>query len=369
MAQFAFSGELRHIVRVATILVSYDGQSGTSRGRAMHKHYLIEQLRARGYDLISAETEPDGRIRSSPRTIAGMRAMLRCADAIYLRNAVRGWDLLLLEVNARWTHRPVVVEINAPPEETLAYGSGTAQRGRVAIRRFIFHRIARRARALICVSQALAGFVRATYPVVPELHVVPNGGLPVEHPAPGADDGRFRVVWAGNGRRPWQAADRVVEAAALLRKAIPAAETHIFGTADLPAGACPSGVVVHAPIPHAQFRNLLMRMDVALCLCHLLPKIPAGFYWSPLKLFEAMGAGLPVVGSALGQIAEVIEEGVSGFLVGDDARVAAERLCQLAADAAARRAMGAAALQRIRAAYSWEHTGQQIDAVLRSALG
>ncbi|HXQ23147.1 MAG TPA: hypothetical protein VN812_15825 [Candidatus Acidoferrales bacterium] len=95
----------------------------------MHKHYLIEQLRARGYDLISAETAPDGRIRSYPPTMAGMRAMQRRA-----RNAVRPWDLLLLEVNARWTHRPVVVEINAAPEETLAYGSGLAQRGRVAIR-------------------------------------------------------------------------------------------------------------------------------------------------------------------------------------------------------------------------------------------
>ncbi len=70
-------------------------------------------------------------------------------------------------------------------------------------------------------------------------------------------------------------------------------------------------------------------MDAALCLRRGI----GGVYGSPLKLFDYMAAGLPVVGTRVGQISEVIEDGVSGYLVGeDDAADVAAALCKLAQD-------------------------------------
>ena len=51
----------------------------------------------------------------------------------------------------------------------------------------------------------------------------------------------------------------------------------------------------------------------------------ADFYFSPLKLFEYMAAGKPIVASATGQIVDVIEDGRTGLLVppGDAGALAA----------------------------------------------
>jgi glycosyltransferase involved in cell wall biosynthesis len=42
------------------------------------------------------------------------------------------------------------------------------------------------------------------------------------------------------------------------------------------------------------------------------------FYFSPLKIYEYMAAGLPVIASDIGQISELIEDKVNGLLVPPD---------------------------------------------------
>ena len=113
----------------------------------------------------------------------------------------------------------------------------------------------------------------------------------------------------------------------------------------------------------------LAGMDAALCLYRLPARVPAGFYLSPLKVFEAMAAGLPVVASRLGQIEEVVEAGRSGVLVGDDPEEAVRALETLARSPRERRAMGAAALERIRGGFTWDHTAARVESVLYEASG
>ncbi len=67
-----------------------------------------------------------------------------------------------------------------------------------------------------------------------------------------------------------------------------------------------TGAVSPSDIP-----SLLERMDVAVAPY---PEIE-NFYFSPLKVFEYMIAGLPVVASRIGQLKELIQDGVNGFLV------------------------------------------------------
>ena len=61
-----------------------------------------------------------------------------------------------------------------------------------------------------------------------------------------------------------------------------------------------------------------------------------------LVLLEAAATGVPVVGSRVGGIPEVVRDGLSGFLVAEkDAQALGARLGELLDDAALRRAMGA----------------------------
>jgi glycosyltransferase involved in cell wall biosynthesis len=187
-----------------------------------------------------------------------------------------------------------------------------------------------------------------------------------EPPSPRAD-GRFRVVWAGGARWPWQAMDRVLQAAEILLREVPGAEVVLYTDAtgiDVPVR---EGLRVVPPVPHAELADRLGEADVALCLYRPIPDSPAGFYNSPLKLFDYMARGLPVVASRLGQIAEVIEDGVNGVLVDDDPQAIGRELVGLARDPERRRALGHAALERIRSRYTWNHTGDALGRALALA--
>jgi glycosyltransferase involved in cell wall biosynthesis len=72
----------------------------------------------------------------------------------------------------------------------------------------------------------------------------------------------------------------------------------------------------------------------------------------PVSILEAMSAGLPVVASAVGGVAELVVDGKTGLLVAPgDAEALAEALARLVADPALRRRMGAAGRARAEALF------------------
>jgi glycosyltransferase involved in cell wall biosynthesis len=104
----------------------------------------------------------------------------------------------------------------------------------------------------------------------------------------------------------------------------------------------------------AQVRLLGLRRDVARLLSaadlFLLTSISEGI---PLTVIEAMAAGLPVVSTNVGGVAEIIKEEQTGLLAaaGDDASLA-EKVLRLAKDAALGRAMGERGRERARSLFS-----------------
>ena len=116
-----------------------------------------------------------------------------------------------------------------------------------------------------------------------------------------------------------------------------------------------SNVVFAGALPHDQ-------MPAALASAHIgvAPFDPGahkplalGFYWSPLKMFEYMAAGLPVVAPAVARIPDLVAREREGLLY-DPADVnglgdALERL----ADPGLRETLGAAARDRAVRQYSW----------------
>ena len=79
-----------------------------------------------------------------------------------------------------------------------------------------------------------------------------------------------------------------------------------------------------------------------------------GFYWSPLKIFEYMAAGLPVVAPAVDRIPSLVADGREGLLYDPAQPGALARALETLADPSLRRPLGRAARERAVRDYSWK---------------
>lgn len=84
---------------------------------------------------------------------------------------------------------------------------------------------------------------------------------------------------------------------------------------------------------------------------------------------EAMMHRLPIVGTRVGAVPEMVEDGVNGYLVepGESASLA-QVLCRLLADPAHCRALGQRGYERAIARYTWPRTGERIRARIMQVL-
>ncbi len=91
----------------------------------------------------------------------------------------------------------------------------------------------------------------------------------------------------------------------------------------------------------------------------------AGFFWSPLKIFEYMAMGLPVVTTAVVPLDRIIRPGQEGSLVAEgDVAGLASAIADLLDAPEQARAMGQSARRRVVAEYSWERHCERLERVL-----
>ena len=261
-----------------------------------------------------------------------------------LRRAARRADLvhvhwLLAAPFALASGRPFVVTLHGTP-------SAGALEDLVLLRRagFLFGPMLRRARAVICVSQALADAVSAPGA---RAVVVPNGVEIPDRVVEEADPGM--VLFAG----------RLAE-----EKGIEELAAATEGMRLVVAGDGPLRHLVPQAlgmVPHAELERLYDEAAV-----FVLPSRSEGF---GIVCAEAMAHGRPVVACSVGGLAEVVADGETGLLVPprrpDLLKQALERLLS---DPDLRRRLGAAARERARALYSWDAVIERTVAVYEQAV-
>ena len=273
---------------------------------------------------------------------------------------------------------PLVLEVNAPlAQEAVQFRSLHLR----SLAEQIEQRVMHQADAVVTVSKELADHLRAGGVEREKLHVVPNGvDLDrFEHPTPRAQarsalgiTDQPVIVFVGSLKK-WHGVDVLVEAFSQLVPHFGSAKLLIVGTGpmegELKATVQRLGLtdatIFTGGVAHARIPDLLSTADVAVAPFRSIDQ----FYFSPIKLFEYMASKVCVVASRLGQLAEVIQDGVNGLLCGPDNATELASTLELALGSSElRERLASQAAEDVRHRYTWTHAGQATENVIREAL-
>jgi starch synthase len=191
----------------------------------------------------------------------------------------------------------------------------------------------------------------------------------------GADAGRIVIVFVG-AFRTWHGVHHLLRAMEQLR----ARGRHAFHAALIGDGperpraeaqikaAGLENVTLLGSRPHDEIPGYLAAGDIGVAPFDIRAHAPLAltFYWSPLKVFEYMAAGLPVVAPDIPRLRAIVRPDEDGLLY-DAARpdALADALERLA-DPTRRAALGAAARTRVVQHFSWAAHCERLDAALQT---
>ncbi len=223
--------------------------------------------------------------------------------------------------------------------------------------------------AVLAVSREVRRYVLSKGARPERTHLVPNGVdlarfNPDVEPCPIAGPAQEFVVGFTGSLKPWHGIDVLMDAFRVLAARCDDYRLLIVGDGPLRSwidgyarGADLSGrVSVTGWISHDALPGLIKAMDVAAAPY---PRME-GFYFSPLKIYEYLAVGKPVVASDVGQVGEAIEDGVTGLLAAPgDARGLAERIERLRLSDELRRTMGDRAA-RAAALHGWRDNARRV---------
>jgi glycosyltransferase involved in cell wall biosynthesis len=271
---------------------------------------------------------------------------------------------------------PAVLEVNAP---VIDYPGSLKAR----LDRALLLQPMRRWRDAMCRRVDL--FVTTSADIVPAwvdrrriLEV--EWGADVDHFRPGAQGpisferptDRVLCVFAG-AFRSWHGAGHLAAALARLHRE----GDHRFGglfIGDGPERAAAERVARGLPavtftgaLPHAALPAALSAAAIGVAPFDPIRHAPLrlGFYWSPLKIFEYMAVGLPVVAPALPRLERLVSDRVEGALYDARDPRGLDRALQALGDPAVRARMGAAARARVVRDFSWQAHCAALDRRLR----
>jgi glycosyltransferase involved in cell wall biosynthesis len=377
------------------LYTAIDQSVPSAHGGAVHVTAVAEGLGALGHEVHALVTPggqpfPAGATRwwplSPPFGVRQLRvfraqAVLRLArtlrpDVIMERYYNFGGEGILA---ARQINAVAVLEVNAP---IIDYPGSRKQ----LLDRFLIVRPMQRWRDWQCRSANL--IVTPSARILPE-QVPRERVLQIEW---GADTNRFHpratgivpfsrhgaeviVVFAG-AFRAWHGAIRLVEAIKELRARGRRDISAVF-IGDGPelarvrrSAVGVDGITITGALPHEAIPACLAAADIGAAPFDISahPALASEFYWSPLKIFEYMASGLPVVAPRIRRLADIVRDGAEGALydAGDPHGLASaiERL----ADSPTRLARGAAARERAVQRFSWDRHCRTLDGAIRATL-
>lgn len=347
-----------------------DKESLDFYGLPEHPHLKLRRFR------VPFPGKLAGRLVFAARSL--LLAARTAADVLYTR------DLVLADLavrSRRWHRLPIVYEAHtsavafAEEAPRLYRGTGSPSRRKIDRLRRREKRVYRKADRLVAITRELERFLEKAYGDVAPVTVIPDGTRvpqtipPLRAPAPGES---FRVTYIGH-LYPWKGVDTIIEA----MKDLPGEELVIVGglppEPDLDrarelarALGVAERVSFRGYLPPTALTDERLRADAF--VIPLPDSLTARYFTSPLKLFEAMAAGRPIVASDLPSIREVLTNEVDALLVPPgDPHAFAAAIRRLAGDRELGARLARRAGEHVRR-FSWDERGKRIASLLREMV-
>ncbi len=363
------------------------------KGCSIHVQEVVQTLRRRGAQVQLFSTNCDGTpphgletlsVHTLPRPPKGERAAREASSIALNREWMAAVERegpfdFVYERYSLWSHSgmeyarrvgvPGLLEVNSPLIEEQAVYRVLIDRGSAE---GVAHKVFGDASVIIAVSDELVRYLERFPGARGKVRVVANGVNPNRYPrnlTPSlpAEEGIFTIGFVGT-LKPWHGLSVLIDAFALVLDHAPNARLLIVGdgtekekllgdlsSRNLLEQAHFTGAMAHTDVP-----GLLASMDVAVAPY---PNL-ADFYFSPLKVYEYMAAGLPVVVSNIGQLGKLINHDVNGLLVpAGDAGELAHALVRLRNEPLLRARLGEAARACILHEHTWEKVVDRIFAL------
>jgi glycosyltransferase involved in cell wall biosynthesis len=236
-------------------------------------------------------------------------------------------------------------------------------------------RVWERAESYVTITRALADDLTARYGARERLFVVPDGSRSAPgtgHPARSTPHSAPRTIGYAGHLYPWKGADVFVQALALapgLRGLIVGGHPGEADRARIDRLIAQLGLTDRVTvIGQVAPTDVLRRLESADVL--VLPNTASAIserYTSPLKLFEYLTLGRPIVASDLPAIREVLTDGRTALLVPPgDPQALARALTRVAIDDTLAAALGTAAAA-LAPDYTWGRRAERLERALLEA--
>lgn len=253
---------------------------------------------------------------------------------------------------------PHLVELNAPlPREAAAYRRLEQPDAALHLERATLAG----AGLVLAVSRPLARYARARG--AHRAEVMPNA-VALERfpdPAPLPRGGPPHAIFCGS-LRPWHGVDVIAEAWELLGAAAP--PLMVIGDGPGSERLAQAGAEIMGPVSHGRVPTALAGAEIGLVTYAR----DAPDYFSPLKLFEYLAAGLAVVAAEVPGVCEVVDARSAALVEPGNPVALAERVSRLAEDHQTRRRLGQAGRELV-ARHTWERRARRILAAVHELGG
>jgi glycosyltransferase involved in cell wall biosynthesis len=250
---------------------------------------------------------------------------------------------------------PFVAESHRPP----------ANRIDIAIERRLYRRPG--CRRLVVISDRLKTVYLSLFPWLADKILVAHDAAddPVPEAWPRSPQVGFHVGYVGH-LYPGRGTDLMVEMA----KALPSVTFHLVGgTAEdrqrLASSGLGPNVILHGHHPPSQLAKFFQMFDAVLAPYQYKVEVVGGgdtsAFMSPLKLFEYMSWGKPILCSDLPVLHEVIEDGRNGLLLPpDDPTTWVAALQRLINDSVERERLGGRARADFLTHHTWRRRADRV---------
>ena len=356
-------------MRVALVCADRGIPAGGTKGASVHLRDFAAALAARGHHVEAHLARADGPFPVPVRPLAAEDELVARLAAfrphvVHERYSLGGRTGLAA---ARAAGCPFVLEVNAPlVAEAGAHRPDSVGEGVAAVEAELLAA----ADVVVTVSEPLRRWAADVRGSADGVAVLPNGvdGARFTRPAP--MNGPPTIAFLGHPK-PWHGGPRLAGIVAGVRERGLDARLLLIGGGDGAAevaAACRTAGVIDAvtitgPLAPTEAAAALRTAWIGAAPYPM----QDFFYFSPLKVVEYLAAGLPVVATAQGDLADVVAG--DGVLVppgDDDALVAA--VASLLRDRDGCRRIGRRGRHRVLRERTWAHVAARWEAIVTPAV-